>query len=346
MYKSKAVMKLLLPWFTLSMVGTSMDALAGPSDSDKDGSLSIMKQGPWSKGISREHKAAADELFKDGNKLLIDDSEEAKAADKYRAAAEDWPHPAVYFNLSVALRDLDQPIERYRALRKAIEYGAAPLNPEIYERALRDKKQVEKEVVEVEVRCDTQDARVTMNGNQLFTGPGSIKVLLRVGRHNFSAIKKGYLSTTKTRAFTPGPQRPMVLYMFRESDLKVPYSRWAKWKPWAVAGGALALVGVGVGVNYLSNQNFAAYDQLVEENCPSGCAGGEFTEYEDRAKLQRGISIGMYITAGVVFTASVALVYANRTRIEEISVEEAEKRITVAPVITGKSAGLAASVKF
>lgn len=315
-------------------------------DADSSNQTGLTEEGPWSVEVSRKERDAADALFKSANKLLIDDSQEAHAADKYREALEHWRHPAIYFNLSVALQDLEQPIQRYRALLKAVEYGDAPLTAELYEQAQKSIKQMQKEVVEVEVRCDTEGAFVTMNGSSLFTGPGSKKVLMRVGEHNFSATKNSYLPTTKTRAFTPGEQEPVVLYMFRERDLKVPYSRWAKWKPWAVAGGAVAIGALGATLNYFSNQNFATYDELVALNCPGGCPGDTYGEYENRAILQQQLAVAAYTTAGAVLTASVVLMYLNRTRIHEISVEEAERRVTVMPSISGTTASLTARVRF
>ena len=82
---------------------------------------------PWAKGVSKERQEAAWEVFREGNALLKD-SLFAKAADKYREALKSWDHPAIHYNLALALVNLDQPTSP-RARRTTGRSAAACRGP-------------------------------------------------------------------------------------------------------------------------------------------------------------------------------------------------------------------------
>lgn len=89
---------------------------------------------PWARGVSEAAQQAALARFTEGNTLLLA-GKMADAAARYRDALTHWDHPAIAFNLAVALIDLDAPVEQQRALVKALRFGVAPLDPEKFARA-------------------------------------------------------------------------------------------------------------------------------------------------------------------------------------------------------------------
>src|SRR5690349_6782060 len=76
---------------------------------------------PWAQGVPEAKQKQATALFKEGNALLRD-SFFKQAVDKYREAITYWDHPAIHYNLAIALINLDQPLEVYASLQKALKY--------------------------------------------------------------------------------------------------------------------------------------------------------------------------------------------------------------------------------
>src|SRR5262245_298878 len=89
---------------------------------------------PWASGVPVEDQRRAQQMFAEGNGFL-DNLQFATAAARYRQAIEYWPHPAIQYNLAIALIKLDQSIDAYRSITQALRYGAAPLDSEQYEQA-------------------------------------------------------------------------------------------------------------------------------------------------------------------------------------------------------------------
>ena len=89
---------------------------------------------PWAKGVSESDQRRALELFGKGNGLLKD-SLFVQAAAQYRAALKSWDHPAIHYNLVLALLNLDQPVEVLQHLEAAMRYGAAPLDADKFNQA-------------------------------------------------------------------------------------------------------------------------------------------------------------------------------------------------------------------
>jgi len=162
---------------TCAVLGASAVASAQPAPEPqpqpppqtpiKDSDLATAQQEadrPWAKGISPEEQKAALDLFNEGNNLLRD-ALFPKAAEKYREALTHWEHPAIYYNLALALVNLDQPVEMYDALDKAMAFGAAPLDADKYDRAKGYKILVEKQLALVEYTIATP-APTTVHGSQ------------------------------------------------------------------------------------------------------------------------------------------------------------------------------------
>ena len=81
---------------------------------------------PWAVGVSAEQQKTALAKFRQANELL-NNGLFARAAESYKAALESWKHPAIHYNLALALMNVDQPIEAYESLQKSIVYGVDSL---------------------------------------------------------------------------------------------------------------------------------------------------------------------------------------------------------------------------
>lgn len=308
------------------------------------------QQRPWADGVSKEDQRAAIELFEAGNALLAD-SLFIKAADQYREALQHWDHPAIHYNLALALLNLDQPLEVYHALEKAMAYGPAPLDIDKFERARSYQQLVLKQLASIEVICNEPGAKMTMDGKDILVGPGRYKALVRVGQHNFIATKRGYLPTNETRTFEPGEEATIELVLFTEADKTLRVRRWSGWKPWAMVGAGVGVGLLGGSMHYLSQQSFAEFDELVDTKCEQddepGCQPGEIpTDARDRGRLQQKIAIASYATAGAVLTTGFILVYLNRERVIRTDVVEDSAKMTITPVVSPDIAGVTAHFRF
>ncbi|MBL8627402.1 MAG: serine/threonine protein kinase [Myxococcales bacterium] len=140
---------------------------------------------PWARGVSADDQRAALALFNEGNTLLRA-GEYREAAARYRAALPRWDHPAIQFNLALALVDEDQPVELQRALAAAMRYGAAPLDEDKFARAQALASLVAKQVTQLEFATQVAGRTLILDGEDVFTGPGRFQRAVAAGRHTWA----------------------------------------------------------------------------------------------------------------------------------------------------------------
>src|SRR5262249_13034279 len=238
----------------ISLVSLGLALLVGTASGDpapKPGEQvgkdeSLQKGGddrPWANGVSPTEQKAALGFFQQGN-VQLNDGLFAKAAEQYREALKHWKHPAVHYNLALALMNLDQPVEVFESLSKAIEFGPAPLEKDKFERAKEYLVIFEKQLAQIEVSCDKTGAKVMVDGKEAFVAPGKFAAKVRTGKHTFIAQKEGYEARVKAPYIGPGEHFRIELKLFTAEELTRYHRRWENtWFPYAVMGGG-AVVGV------------------------------------------------------------------------------------------------------
>lgn len=326
-----------------------------PGSKDAMGSLGNSNAAPgdrtWAEGVSEADQETAKKLFEEGNKLLRD-SLFLPAVQKYREALELWDHPGIHYNLSLALMNLDQPIEVYHSLQKAMAHGPVPLDQDKFDRAKSYLALVEKQLARVEIVCDEPDAKVTMDGQLLFTAPGRHEGLVRVGEHTIVATKRGYLTQNEQLALSPSEQRSIEIRLVSLADVTVTKRRWAEWKPWAVVGGGTAVALAGGVLHWRSSANFNGFDKDFNQNCQStGCRDSEIPgliDRLDRANFQQNTAVISYAVGGTVVAAGLVLLYLNRPQVFRKDLDELEgtDRISILPTVSPGAAGVTAGFRF
>jgi hypothetical protein len=283
---------------------------------------------PWAKSVSPETQRAALALFRDGN-VLLKESLFVQAAAKYREALAKWDHPAIHYNLALALLNLDQPVEVWSQLEEAMKFGAAPLDADKFEHATRYKALIERQVARVEITCKEAGALVSFDGRTVFTGPGKYNGMVRVGQHTVVAAKQGYVTTQKTPTLLSGEKTAIDLAMFTAEDLTLYKRNWAVWIPFSVLAAGVVVAGVGGILQWQAAESFKAFDAGIQA-C-GGCAPDASLD----GKL--GAGNGLQATAFVAYTLG-ALVIAggavlatlNRARPYRINPER-ESKVSFAP---------------
>src|SRR5205085_45324 len=90
---------------------------------------------PWAVGVSPEQQKTALAKFREANDML-NNGLFARAANTYKEALQSWKHPAIHYNLALALMNVDQPIEAYDNLENSMIYGEqGPLEKDKFEHA-------------------------------------------------------------------------------------------------------------------------------------------------------------------------------------------------------------------
>ncbi|HRC55059.1 MAG TPA: PEGA domain-containing protein, partial [Kofleriaceae bacterium] len=326
---------------------------------DKNQTLGAAADRPWVAGVSPEDQAEALRHFREGNALL-NDGVFVTAAKRYRDALAHWDHPAIHYNLALAMMNLDQPIDVYQSLTKALKYnpkdGPAPLDEDKYDRAKNYMLLAQKQVANVDISCDKPGAKVAVDGEVVFTGPGRYQGLVRVGKHSFVAEKAGYVTSVEAPYIGPGETMRFSLKLYSAEELTRHRRRWQRtWVPWAVVGGGGALAIASSFIYVSGRSEVRDFDARISKCGAAGCPiTPELTDMRDSGTSKQTLAwVGFGLGAGTIATGLV-LAYANRVRPYQIRPEDLPKEgggptaasLSLRPMIGPGLAGAAASFRF
>ena len=331
----------------------------------KDESLHHSSTGerPWAVGVPPEKQRQALKKFQEGNTQLNDGLFPA-AVKLYREALKDWEHPAIYYNLALALLNLDQPIEVYESLQKAIQYGAAPLEKDKFDHAKEYLLLVEKQIATVDISCSKPGAKISVDGKEVFTVPddgkqGRYVGRVKIGKHTFVAEKPGYNAQVDAPFIGPGETYRLELTLYTAEELTRYRRRWEKkWMPYAVIGGGVALGLAGALMHVSANSSYDDYDAAVakcnESSMSMGCPNsGDVADMRKSGDTKTTIGYVGYGIAGAAVVTGAILLYLNRSEKYQITADEYRKElrakeqpaeqpaVSVSPVIAPEYAGAA-----
>ena len=331
--------------------GTPADAKrTGPMKTEKTGTNEALQksasEGDY-RNVSPDDETAALIAFRQGNTQL-NDGFFIKAVEKYRESLSHWNHPAIHYNLALALINLDQPIGVFEELTMAMAFGPDPLgDKEKFDRAKGYMKLVEGQLADIEVSCDKIGAKVSVDGKEVFVAPGKFGQKVRVGKHTFYADKEGYNARITAPYIGPGETYRVELKLYTLDDTTRYRRKWQNtWFPYAVLG-AGAVVGLVAGGIELSAQS--SYDQFNTEvakcntasaGCPTSTPG--ITSLRDSGDTKRLVGYVGYGVAGAAVATGAILLWINRRQSYQISPDELEKErapIAVAPIVSPEMAG-------
>lgn len=333
---------------------------------------------PWAKGVAPDEQRKALLLFREGNALLKD-SLFGQAANKYREALSHWDHPAIHYNLVLALLNLDRPTEVLTHLNKAMAYGPEPIDTEKYEQARNYKVMVESQLAHLVIRCDLEGAVVAMDGQELFVGPGEFSDFVRPGPHAIVAKKEGYVNNEVSPSLAPGQRQQYDMVLMTATEMTEYRRLWPVWRPWAVFGAGIVVAGIGAALHIKGRQSISEYDDALNQSISTpgtgeGLNGGSYdvggtssgtiitTDLANKrssGERNQKIAMAMYGIGGAAIITGSVLLYLNRPRpyVPESSGEKgdpqnppssaaAAPKVTVLPMISPDSAGVMAAFEF
>jgi tetratricopeptide (TPR) repeat protein len=308
-------------------------ALAQPPEGDR----------PWARGVPRERQAEALQLFREANGKLRDALYRA-ARDKYLEALKLWDHPAIHYNLSLSLMNLDQPVEAWEHLQLALKYGAAPLDADKMDQALRYRGLVEKQLTRLRLSCSLEGAVVRLDGNTVFTGQGQWEGMVRAGAHSVVATLEGYVPTEKALTLVGGEAKALELKLYRTEDLTEYRRVMPLAVPWVVVGAGVALAGGGVALQLSARSSYASYDTAVGR-CAVPTAAGctprpDIALLRSSGDLLQTLAWASYLVGGAAVITGSVLLYVNRPQAYLRSVDAVTPTATLAPLLVPGGAGL------
>jgi hypothetical protein len=303
---------------------------------------------PWEVGTTSEQRQKAREIMAEGNRLIRMPLF-AQAAAKYREALSHWDHPVLHYNLAVAQLNLAQIIDAYRSFERSMRHGPEPLGQDKYDQAKEYLTVLEARLARIEVVCEIAGAEVLLDGEPLFTGPGTREELVSPGRHQLVASKPEHVPDTRQIAVSAGERVRHVLAPRSVDEVARRERRWTAWKPWtAVAAGAGLIAGAAY-LDWASSRGFERFDQAFEANTDCllrGCRVYEISALaaqRNTAKKQQQAAMGLYAAGGAALAIGATLIYFNRERLVH---RGEERRISINPVLAPDSAGVGLGVSF
>ena len=268
---------------------------------------------PWAAGVSEAEQTAALAIYREGNSEF-EESRYPQALGKYRLALTHWDHPAIRFNMAVALINLDQPLEAYEHLEKAMTFGAAPLGAEGYAQAVTYKKLLDGQLARIRVHCRIDGADVTLDGKPLLHCTGEATRLLVPGEHHLVATKPGFQPETAALVLVPGKEHVHEVTLAAVGTKLV--RRWGANRPWIVVGIGAGAALIGTVFELQSRSDYKSYDELVLSECPLGCPPDRAVSTSLRTKghVENIAGVSLLVTGGVVAIAGLVGVYLNAPR--------------------------------
>jgi hypothetical protein len=286
---------------------------------------------PWAAGVSQAEQDAAFALYNQGNDQYAQ-THFNDALGLYKQALSHWDHPRIRFNIAVTDIALNNWLDGYENINAALKYGAPALE-ERAEEATNYSKLFANQITHLKVSCDEDGAAVTLDGQPLFTAPGSSEKVLLPGPHQLIATKTGFLPSNTKLNLVGGQPDSETVKLLPLKDVTHYVRRWATWKPYALlgAGAFVALLGVPVELEAVGDRN--TYDRLIGEHCPSGCAPKDVnpddTAYLNKMKVENTVAVSLFAVGGAALVSGVVAVIMNQPR------AIIEKQVAVVPAKGG-----------
>lgn len=319
---------------------------------DDDEPAPVVAKKPWAEGVPEDEQRAANKLYKEGNGL-VRDSFLTQAVDKYTEALTHWDHPAIHYNLAIALigATTERPLDVYDHLMKALSYDGKALSEDELKEANRYLSLVKQQLITITIVCDQPDAEVFLDGKKDFVGPGKQEHLLRAGEHTISASKPGYETAVVTQIIPGGEEKQVTLRLFRPEDLTRYHRKFAVWMPYAIAGGGVFVAAIGGLLHASAGSSYDDYDAAirtcVDETDMSCEPDADIQGMRDSGDTKQAIAITSYVIGGAAIATGLTLLVLNRAKPYRIDSEQAAAEgVAVVPVVGHDRVGVSASFHF
>jgi hypothetical protein len=325
--------------------GKGLPAKPAPMKTDeKAGANETLSSGP--KTVPKVSEDCAQAAFHQGNDLLNNGLFPQSVA-RYREALKCWDHPAIHYNLALALINLDQPIDVFDQLNLAVQYGSDPLGQDKYDHAKEYLKLVAGQLADVEVSCTMAGAKIAVDGKDAFVAPGTFKAKVRVGKHTFYGEKEGYNARVTAPFIGPGETFRIELKLYTAEELTRYRCKWncGSKTPYFVLGGAALAAIIGGVVDFSAKSSYNDFNTAVAKcnadatakDPHSGCviaSNPGLLDMRNSGNSKRTIAYVGYGVAGAAVATGAVLLWLNRREAYQIKPEQLEEEKTERPSVS------------
>jgi tetratricopeptide (TPR) repeat protein len=333
-------------------------APGGKLKTDEKAGTKLEKGTGGSRDVSASDAKQATTEFQKGNDHL-NNGLFPQAVENYRTALSHWDHPAIHYNLALAFINLDQPLEVFAELNKAMEYGPEPITQEKFDHAKEYLKLVEGQLANVEVSCDKIGAKVSVDGKEVFVAPGKYTAKVRVGKHTFYADKQGYNARITAPFIGPGETYRIELKVYTAEELTRYRRKWQNtWFPYVVVGSGAVVGLIAGGLELSAQSSYKDFDrQIAACNTQTGNNGGcsidtSINSLKDSGDTKKILGYVGYGIAGAAIATGATLAWLNRRQPYQISAEDLENErprqpvVSITPIVAPDMAGAMVMGRF
>jgi len=290
---------------------------------------------PWAAGVSDKEQAAALAIYREGN-AEFEESRYAQALAKYREAIKHWDHPAIRFNMAVALINLEQPLEAAGHLEAAMKFGPTAIGNDAFAQGVTYRKLLEGQLTHLRVTCETEGAEVTLDGKPLLHCKGEAKQQLLPGQHQIVASKPGFETETTSLVLVPGEEVVHAVQLHPISVKTHMVRRWSANTPWLLVGAGAGVAAIGGLYEYLAFKDHDSYETALKTTCMVGCPPSYDASEKSRSRVENIVGVSLLAVGGAGIAAGLVGVYLNLPRAV----------VEHAPAVTPTPGGAVASLRW
>lgn len=305
----------------------------------------------WRKAATPEAQNEARAYFRQGNEL-VKESLFVQAIASYDKALEYWDHPAIHYNLALALLNLDQPVRLRQELLGSLKFGPEALGEDKAKRVEQYLKLVEGQLTELSVHSEHTGAKVELDGKVIFTAPGEYREFVEPGSHRVKATAPGLEPTERPLTLIAGEPTDVKLELYASEDWIRYKRRWKPLGPIAVTASGAVIAAAGGVLFWLGGKQIDDFDADVTSGCPGGCPLEEVGSSPDSGKALQVAGVATMAAGGAVLLTGGLLLYMNRKipyrvdpSLEEVNASGGPS-VSFSPVVTPNFVGIGSRGTF
>jgi len=157
---------------------------------------------PWRRGVSEKNQSAALKDFVAAN-VHLQKQENMEALRLYARAFGQWEHPAISFNMALALYRLGRPVAAYESFKRAAKFPEA-LSPKVRASMGKHRREILARLTHLTITLSMVDGSVYLDNRQLISGRGMFTGYVRSGARQFSLRQGSKVLRSSEAVLQPG----------------------------------------------------------------------------------------------------------------------------------------------
>jgi len=261
----------------------------------------------------------AQRLLDEGTRLFTEDAAHQAAREAFQRSYDREPSWRALNGIALTFQEQGRFVDALVTYEKLLATFDAVLTDNQRTTVKARLESLETKIGVIELVAN-QPASVSIDSDDIGTGPLRKPIRLLPGRHVIIATLAGHQTLTRTIEVSAGERTSLAIVLGPERVVvKVEQTplvrRYPKWMPYAVLGGGATLAIAGGILHAVSRSDFRAFDDSVEQTAgfpPISVSGDQ--GLHDRAVLEHRLAIGGYVLGGLALIAGGVLYTVNQPR--------------------------------